>query len=85
MYTIRIIELIKNEIERLKAFWRFFATDQRAEYRYSVKGFEVIALFAEKPNKEIFSRIREILLGNSHIRQSDAIDIKLKKNIKEAV
>lgn len=85
MYTIRIIELIKNEIERLKAFWRFFETDQRAEYRYSVKGFEVIALFAEKPNKEIFSRIKEILLGDSHIRQSDALDIKLKKNIKEAV
>ncbi len=85
MYTIGIIELIKNEIERLKEFWRLFEADQRAEYRYSVKGYEVIALFAEKPNKEIFSRIKEILLGNSHIRQSDALDIKLKKNIKEAV
>ncbi len=85
MYTITIIELIKNEIERLKAFWRFFETDQRAEYRYSVKEYEVIALFTEKPNEEIFSRIKEILLGNSHIRQSDAPDIKLKKNIKEAV
>lgn len=54
MYTIRIIELIKNEIEQLKEFWRFFKTDQRAEYRYSVKGYEVIALFTEKPNEEIF-------------------------------
>ena len=62
-----------------------FEADQRAEYRYSVKGYEVIALFAEKPNKEILTRVKEILLGDSHIRQSDAPDIKLKKNIKEAV
>ena len=69
----------------LKAYIRYLDEDIRGEYSFKVKGHEVVATFAEKPNKEIFSRIKEILLGDSHIRQSDTPDIKLKKNIKEAV
>ena len=60
-------------------------TDIHGEGVLNINGVEFIATFAEKPNKEIFSRMKEILLGDSHIRQSDAPDIKLKKNIKEAV
>ena len=63
----------------------FILTDTHGECVLNIKGYEVIATFAEKPNKEIFSRIKEILLGDSHIRQSDTPDIKLKENIKEAV
>ena len=63
----------------------FILTDIHGECVLNIKGVEVIATFAEKPNKEIFFRIKEILLGDSHIRQSDAPDIKLKENIKEAV
>ena len=69
----------------LKAYIRYLDDDIRGEYSFKVKSHEVVATFAEKPNKEIFSRIKEILLGDSHIRQSDTPDIKLKKNIKEAV
>lgn len=69
----------------LKAFIRYLDDDIRGEYSFKVKGHEVVATFAEKPNYDILPRIREILLGDSHIRQSDAPDIKLKKNIKEAV
>lgn len=69
----------------LKAFIRYLDDDIRGEYSFKVKGYEVVATFAEKPNYDILPRIREILLGDSHIRQSDAPDIKLKKNIKEAV
>ena len=69
----------------LKEYIRYLDEDIRGEYSFKVKGHEVVATFAEKPNKEIFSRIKEILLGDSHIRQSDTPDIKLKKNIKEAV
>lgn len=69
----------------LKAYIRYLDEDIRGEYSFKVKGHEVVATFAEKPNQEIFFRIKEILLGDSHIRQSDAPDIKLKKNIKEAV
>ena len=69
----------------LKAYIRYLDEDIRGEYSFKVKGHEVVATFAEKPNNDILPRIREILLGNSHIRQSDAPDIKLKKNIKEAV
>ena len=69
----------------LKAYIRYLDDDIRVEYCFKVKGHEVVATFAEKPNQEIFFRIKEILLGDSHIRQSDAPDIKLKKNIKEAV
>ncbi|MBQ8575527.1 MAG: hypothetical protein IJ447_05720 [Clostridia bacterium] len=69
----------------LKAYIRYLDTDIRGEYTFNVKGHEVVATFAEKPNTEILPRLREILLGTSHIRQSDTPDIKLKKNIKEAV
>ncbi len=54
-------------------------------YSETIKVYEVVATFAEKPNNDILPRLREILLGDSHIRQSDTPDIKLKKNIKEAV
>ncbi len=69
----------------LKAYIRYLDDDIRGEYTFKIKGIEVIATFAEKPNIDILPRLREILLGDSHIRQSDAPDIKLKKNIKEAV
>ena len=69
----------------LKAYIRYLNDDIRGEYSFKVKGHEVVATFAEKRNNEILPRIREILLGDSHIRQSDAPDIKLKENIKEAV
>ena len=60
-------------------------TDTHGECVLNVKGIEVIATFAEKPNTDILPRLREILLGDSHIRQTDTSDIKLKENIKEAV
>ena len=63
----------------------FILTDTHGECVLNIKGYEVIATFTEKPNQEIFFRIKEILLGDSHIRQSDTPDIKLKENIKEAV
>ncbi len=69
----------------LKAYIRYLDTDIRGEYTFKVKGHEVVATFAEKPNNDILPRLREILLGDSHIRQSDTPAIKLKKNIKEAV
>ena len=72
-------------IDILKAYIRYLDDDIRGEYSFKVKGREVVATFAEKPNTDILPRLREILLGDSHIRQSDTPDIKLKKNIKEAV
>ena len=69
----------------LKAYIRYLNDDIRGEYSFEVKGHEVVATFAKKPNTDILPRLREILLSASHIRQSDAPDIKLKKNIKEAV
>ena len=69
----------------LKAYIRYLDDDIRGEYCFKVKGHEVVATFAEKPNNDILPRLREILLGDSHIRQSDTPDIKLKKNVKEAV
>ena len=69
----------------LKAYIRYLDEDIRGEYSFKVKGHEITATFAEKPNTDILPRLREILLGDSHIRQSDAPDIKLKENIKEAV
>ena len=69
----------------LNAYIRYLDEDVRGEYTFNIKVHEVVATFVEKPNKEIFSRIKEILLGDSHIRQSDTPDIKLKENIKEAV
>ena len=68
-----------------KIFFHWLSTDNRGEYRFTVKGHEVVATFSEKLNKEILTRLKEILLGDSHIRQSDASGIKVKKNIKEAV
>ena len=72
-------------IDILKAYIRYLDDDIRGEYSFKVKGREVVATFAEKPNNDILPRIREILLGDSHIRHSDTPDIKLKENIKEAV
>ena len=69
----------------LKSYIRYLDNDIRGEYTFNIKGHEVIATFIEKPNNDILPRLREILLGDLHIRQSDAPDIKLKKNIKEAV
>ncbi|MBQ2847004.1 MAG: hypothetical protein IJE74_01975 [Clostridia bacterium] len=69
----------------LKAYIRYLGEDIRGEYSFKVKGHEVVATFSEKPNNDILPRLREILLGDSHIRQSDTPDINLKKNIKEAV
>ena len=69
----------------LKAYIRYLDDDIRGEYSFKIKGHEITATFAEKPNTDILPRLREILLGDSHIRQSDAPDIKLKENIKEAV
>lgn len=69
----------------LKSYIRYLDDDIRGEYTFNIKGHEVIATFTEKPNNDILPRLREILLGDPHIRQSDAPDIKLKKNIKEAV
>ena len=69
----------------LKAYIRYLNDDIRGEYSFKVKGHEVVATFAEKRNNDILPRIREILLGDSHIRQSDTPDIKLKESIKEAV
>ena len=69
----------------LKAYIRYLDEDIRGEYCFKVKGHEVVATFTEKPNTDILPRLREILLGDSHIRQTDSADIKLKKNIKEAV
>ena len=65
--------------------WMFYylITDRRGEYVFEVKGHKVIANFTEEPNKELFPRIREILLGDSHIRQTDTPDIKIKKKSKE--
>ena len=48
-------------------------------------GDEVKINYTEANVNDILPRLREILLGDSHIRQSDTPDIKLKKNIKEAV
>ena len=74
-----------NIIRKLKIFFQWLSTDNRGEYRFIVKGHEVVATFSEKPDKEILTRLKEILLGDSHLRQCDAPDIKLKANIKEAV
>ncbi len=56
--------------------------DIRGEYVFNIKGHEIIATFSEKANEDVFLRIKEILLGDSHIRQSD---IKIKAKIKGAV
>ena len=72
-------------MEFIKWLLYYLITDRRGEYTFYVKGYKVIANFTEEPNTELFLRIKEILLGDSHIRQTDTPDIKLKENIKEAV
>ena len=67
----------------IKWLFRYLMTDRRGEYTFYVKGHKVVANFTEEPNKELFPRIREILLGDSHIRQTDTPDIKIKKKSKE--
>lgn len=62
-----------------------FLCDKRAEYRLKVKGHEVTATFTEKPNPDILPRLREILLGDSHIRQVSPAPYKMEKTKKEAV
>ena len=74
-----------NIRRKLKIFFHWLSTDTRGEFRFTVKGHEVVATFSDKPDNDILARLREILLGDSHIRQTDTSDIKLKKNIKEAV
>ena len=77
--------VMMNIKRKLKIFFHWLSTDTRGEFRFTVKGHEVVATFSEKPNKEILTRLKEILLGDSHIRQTNTSDIKLKENIKEAV
>jgi len=72
-------------MEFIKWLLYYLITDRRGEYTFYAKGHKVIASFTEEPNTELFLRIKEILLGDSHIRQTDAPDIKLKENIKEAI
>ena len=69
----------------IKWLFYYLKTDKRGEYTFYVKGHKVVANFTEKPNTELFPRIREILLGDSHIRHTDTSDSKIEKTIKEAV
>ena len=62
-----------------------FLCDIRAEYTFKVKGYTVTATFTEKPNPDILPRLREILLGDSHIRQVSPAPYKMEKKPKEAV
>ena len=62
-----------------------FLCDIRAEYTFKVKGYTVTATFIEKPNPDILPRLREILLGDSHIRQVSPASCKMEKKPKEAV
>lgn len=62
-----------------------FLCDIRAEYTFKVKGYTVTATFTEKPNPDILPRLREILLGDSHIRQVSPSPRKMEKKPKEAV
>ena len=70
-------------LKELKARIIFLIHDRRAEYKFRVKDHEVTATFTDEPNKEIVSQIKDILLGDSHIRQTDTLDIKIKKKPKE--
>ena len=67
-----------------KIIWAFLC-DVRAEYTFKVNGSEVTATFTEKPNPDILPRLREILLGDSHIRQVSPAPCKMEKKPKEAV
>ena len=62
-----------------------FLFDIRAEYTFKVKGYEVTATFTEHPNSDLLLRLREILLGDSHIRQTSPAPCKMEKKRKEAV
>ena len=62
-----------------------FLCDVRAEYTFKVKGYEITATFAEKHNPNIMPRLREILLGDSHNRQTAPAPCKMEKKTKEAV
>lgn len=72
-------------LKLLKSKLIYVLKDLRGEYRFSVKGYEIIATFTEEPNTEILPRIKEILLGDSHIRQNGTPNIRIKAKIKEAV
>lgn len=67
-----------------KIIWAFLC-DISAEYTFTVKGYEVTATFAEHPNRDLLPRLREILLGDSHIRQESASKGTIQKKSKEAV
>ena len=67
-----------------KIIWAFLC-DVRAEYTFKVKGYEVTATFTERPNRDLLPRLREILLGDSHIRQASPAPCKMEKKQKEAV
>lgn len=67
-----------------KIIWAFLC-DIRAEYTFKVNGYEVTATFTERPNRDLLPRLREILLGDSHIRQSSPAPCKMEKKQKEAV
>ena len=62
-----------------------FLFDIRAEYTFKVKGYEVTATFTDCPNRDLLPRLREILLGDSHIRQTSHAPCKMEKKRKEAV
>ena len=62
-----------------------FLCDIRAEYTFKVKGHEITATFTERPNCDLVPRLREILLGDSHIRQDSPAPCKMEKKPKEAV
>ena len=67
-----------------KIIWAFLC-DIRAEYTFKVKDYEVTASFAEHPNRDLLPRLREILLGDSHIRQVSPAPCKMEKKQKEVV
>ena len=67
-----------------RIIWAFLL-ETRAEYTFKVKGYEITATFAEKHNSDITPRLREILLGDSHIRQVSPAPCKMEKKQKEAV
>ena len=67
-----------------KIIWAFLC-DIRAEYTFKVKDYEVTASFAEHPNRDLLPRLREILLGDSHIRQESVSKCTIQKKSKEAV
>ena len=67
-----------------RIIWAFLL-ETRAEYTFKVKGYEITATFAEKHNSDIMPRLREILLGDLHIRQTAPAPCKMEKKQKEAV